>query len=72
MKAYFTMNVREQFAWPRALLEGTLWHYNDDYEATEQMWLWRQAGHLLKEIGNAASLTTGAVWARVKNYEERI
>ena len=71
MKAYFTMNAREQFAWTKALLEGTLWPYKDDYEATEQMVLWRQVGHLLKEIGSAASLTIGAVSARVRNYEKR-
>ena len=71
MTSYHTMNHREEAAWMKAVLDGTLFPYRDEYEASEQMWLSRQAGALLKEIALMAGLTTGAVWARVKNYEAR-
>ena len=67
-----TMTRREEAAWVKAVLEGTLFPYREDAECSEQMWLHRQAGHLLKEIGAAASLSTGAVWARVASFKERM
>jgi len=68
---YKTMTQREEAAWRRAVLDGTLWEYQDEWEASEQMWLWRMAGNTLKETGHVYGLTPGAVWARVKSYEAR-
>ena len=69
--SYKTMTPREEAAWVKAVLDGTLWEYQDEWEASEQMWLWRQAGHILKEIGRVYGVTPGTVWARVKNFRER-
>jgi len=70
---YKTMTPQEIFAWRRALLAGTLFPYQDEYEASEQMWLWRQSmyRHTFKEIARIYGVTPGTVWARVKNYEAR-
>ena len=70
---YKTMTPREEAAWVKAVLDGTLWEYQDEWEASEQMWLWRQSmyRHTFKEIARIYGVTPGTVWARVKNYEAR-
>ena len=68
---YKTMTQREEAAWRRAVLDGTLWEYQDEWEASEQMWLWRMVGNTLKETGHVYGVTPGTVWVRVHNYEAR-
>ena len=69
--AVHTLTPSEQADWLRAMQDGSLFPYHEDSEASEQMWLWRQAGHMLKEIGLVAGLTPQGVWARVRAFEER-
>ena len=66
-----TMTTSEEADWLRAVQDGSLFRYREDFEASEQIWLWRQAGHLLKEIGFVTGFTNGAVWYRVRAFEER-
>ena len=71
MTVYRTMSPREEADWLRAVEDGSLFPYREDSEASEQIWLWRQAGHLLKEIGFVTGLTEASVWARVRAFEDR-
>ena len=71
--AYHTMTPREEAAWVKAVVDGTLWEYQDEWEASEQMWLWRQSmyRHTLKEIARIYGVTPGTVWARCERFKER-
>ena len=71
MSVYRTMSPREEADWLRAVEDGSLWPHHQESEASEQMWLWRQSGHLLKEIGFVTGLTEASVWARVRAFEDR-
>ena len=71
MNATRTMTRTEEAAWFKAMLDDTLFPYREESESSEQMWLWRMAGHTLKEIGRVYGVATPTVWARVRNYEER-
>jgi hypothetical protein len=62
------MTAREEAQWRRALIDGSLFPYQEEHDSTEQMQLWREAGALLKEIAVAAGLSTGTVWARLTKF----
>jgi len=71
MSSHQTMTPTEEARWLKAVQDGSLWECQDEWEASEQMALWRQAGNTLKEIGLVYGVMPGTVWVRVKRYEER-
>ena len=72
LMVYHTMTPEEEAQWAQALRDGSLFSYQcQDDELYEQMYLWRQAGHLLKEIGHVTRLSKQGVWAHVHDYALR-
>src|SRR3990172_6668027 len=51
MSWHQTMTPTEEARWLKAVQDGSLGECQDEWEASEQMALWRQAGNTLKEIG---------------------
>ena len=69
MSVHHTMSPSEEAQWLRDVKNGYLWPYQQELDASEQMWLWRQMGHLFTEIGFVTGLTPASVWARVQTFE---
>jgi len=71
---YHTLTPDEEAEWLVAVQDGSLWPFRyptEQGEESEQMWLWRQDGALLKEIGIIVGLSAAGVWYRVRTFEER-
>ena len=68
---YHTLTPDEEAEWLRAVQDGSLWPYKQEWEESEQMWLWRQAGHFYTEIAAATMLQAPTVYERVRLFERR-